>query len=73
MELQLNIVGVVGCYASFQFGKKVIIMETFLEILREVLKGILREICAYFFRKNVLENKKTTQRRRKQKGGSRKK
>ncbi|WP_197031416.1 hypothetical protein [Bacillus sp. UNC438CL73TsuS30] len=44
-------------------------METFLEILREVLKGMLREVAAYFFRKNFLENKKTT-RRRKQKGGS---
>ncbi|MDQ6594865.1 hypothetical protein [Bacillus salipaludis] len=45
-------------------------METFLEILREVLKGLLRELTAYFFRKNILENKKTTLRRRKQKGGS---
>jgi hypothetical protein len=48
-------------------------METFLEILREVLKGIVREISAYFFRKNVLENEKTTPRRRKHKGGSHKK
>jgi hypothetical protein len=47
-------------------------METFLEILREVLKGIAREVCGYFFRKNVLENKKTALRRRKQKGGSHK-
>ncbi|MGG1397459.1 hypothetical protein ABE288_06440 [Bacillus salipaludis] len=47
-------------------------METFLEILREVLKGIMREIGAYFFRKNVLEYRKTTLRRRKQKGGSQK-
>ena len=39
-------------------------METFLEILREVLKGIVREVSAYFFRKNVLENEKTTLRRR---------
>ncbi|HHY74384.1 MAG TPA: hypothetical protein GX497_14400 [Bacillus bacterium] len=45
-------------------------METFLEILREVLKGIMREISAYFFRKNFLEYKKTTSRRRKQRGGS---
>ena len=45
-------------------------METFLEYLREVLKAIVREISAYFFRKNVIENKKTTLRRRKQKGGS---
>ncbi|MDQ1143814.1 hypothetical protein QE429_000641 [Bacillus sp. SORGH_AS 510] len=35
-------------------------METFLEVLREVLKGVIREISAYFFRKNVLENKNTT-------------
>ncbi|WP_197032444.1 hypothetical protein [Bacillus sp. UNC41MFS5] len=47
-------------------------METFLEILREVLKGVMREWSAYAFRKNVLENKKTTLRRRKQKGGSQK-
>lgn len=39
-------------------------METFLEFLREV--------GAYFFRKNVVEHKKTTLRRHKQKGGSRK-
>ncbi|EKN71150.1 hypothetical protein P9E76_20545 [Schinkia azotoformans] len=50
-------------------------METFLEFFREVLKGIVREIGAYFFRKNFLEqvHEKTTLRRRKQKGGSRKK
>ncbi|MCM3443114.1 hypothetical protein [Metabacillus halosaccharovorans] len=47
-------------------------METILELLREVLKGIVREVSAYFFRKNVLEHKKTTLRRRKQKDGSRK-
>ncbi|MEH7251412.1 hypothetical protein V7111_04740 [Neobacillus niacini] len=47
-------------------------METFLEILREVLKGMIREVSAYFIRRNVLENRKTTLRRRKQKGGSRK-
>ncbi len=46
-----------------------IIMETFTE-LREVQKAIVREISAYFFRKDVIENKKTTLRRRKQKGGS---
>ncbi|MBY0145010.1 hypothetical protein [Neobacillus niacini] len=45
-------------------------METFLEILREVLKGIMREVGAYLFRKNVLEDRKTTLRRRKHKGGS---
>ena len=70
MMLQLNIVGVVGCLFFLLLGKEVIIMETFLEILREILKGIAREVCAYFFRKNVLEKEKTTLRRRKQKGGS---
>jgi hypothetical protein len=68
--LQLNIVGVVGYHTSFQCGKGVIIMETFLELVREVLKGMVREVTAYLFRKNVLENEKTTQRRRKHKGGS---
>jgi hypothetical protein len=43
-------------------------METFLELIREILKGIVRELSAFFFRRNVLENKKTTPRRRKQGG-----
>jgi hypothetical protein len=47
-------------------------METFLEFLKEILKGIVREVGAYYFRKGLLENEKTTPRRRKQKGGSRK-
>lgn len=45
-------------------------METLLELVREILKGIVREVTAHLFRKNVLEHKKTTRRRRKQKGGS---
>ena len=45
-------------------------METFLEFLKEVLKGIVREVCAHFFRRGLLDNKKTTLRRSKQKGGS---
>lgn len=48
-------------------------METFLEFLREVLKGIVRAMSAYFFRIHVLEHKKTTLRRSKPKGGSHKK
>ena len=73
IELQLNIVKGGWLLIFFPFlGKEVIIMETFLEFLREVLKGVVRELCAYFFRKNVLENKKTTPRRHKQKGGSQK-
>ncbi|MDR6121308.1 hypothetical protein QFZ87_000905 [Bacillus sp. SLBN-46] len=51
-------------------GEEVMIMETFLDIIREISKGILREVVAYFFKKIVLDNKKTTPRRRKQKGGS---
>jgi hypothetical protein len=47
-------------------------METFLEFLKEVLKGIVRELSAHLFRKSLLDNEKTTPRRRKHKGGSRK-
>jgi hypothetical protein len=46
-------------------------METFLEMLREILKGIVRETAAFIFRKQLLDNKKTTLRRRKHKGGFR--
>nr|WP_245985502.1 hypothetical protein [Oceanobacillus bengalensis] len=35
-----------------------------MEFLREVLRGIVRESSAFIFRKNVLENKKTTLRLR---------
>lgn len=45
-------------------------MEIFLEILHEILRGIVRETVAHIFRKNVIDQKKTTPRRRKQKGGS---
>lgn len=31
-------------------------METFLELIREILKGIVRELSAFLFRRNVLEN-----------------
>ncbi|MBS4212733.1 MULTISPECIES: hypothetical protein [Neobacillus] len=47
-------------------------METVLEFIREILKGIVRELTAHFFRNNVLENKTPPSRRRKQKGGSHK-
>ena len=47
-------------------------METFLEFLVEVLKGIVRGTSAFLFGKHVLEDKKTTPRRRKLRGGSRK-
>ncbi|MCJ7843117.1 hypothetical protein MUB24_20005 [Lederbergia sp. NSJ-179] len=48
-------------------------METFLEFLREVLKGIVRAVSAHIFKRTVLEKEKTTLSRRKQKGGSQKK
>ncbi|GKV57278.1 hypothetical protein NCCP2222_32250 [Sporosarcina sp. NCCP-2222] len=48
-------------------------MELFLAFLQEVLKGIVRGTTAYVFQKKFLEDKKTTLRRRKLKGGFRKK
>ncbi len=54
-------------------GKGVIIMELFLEFLKEVLKGIMRAISAHFFQKTFLDKKKSTLGRRKHKGGSRNK
>lgn len=47
-------------------------MEVFLEFIREVLKGIVREVSTYVFQKRVLENKKATPRCRKQGGSSKK-
>lgn len=47
-------------------------MDTFLEFLREVLKGLVRAISAHFFQTIFLKNRKTTLCRRNQKGGSRK-
>lgn len=48
-------------------------METFLEVIREIVKGIVRESAAYIFRKNVIDHKKTTQRAvGSKKGGSHK-
>ncbi|WP_165589601.1 hypothetical protein [Lederbergia galactosidilytica] len=44
-------------------------METFLEFLKGILKGIVRAFSAHFFKKTFLEKEKTTRRRRKQKGG----
>lgn len=45
-------------------------MKTILDLLKEVLKGIVCEVSAHIFRENVLEKEKTTLNRRKQKGGS---
>ncbi len=75
IELQLKVLRVDGCHNPLFFYKRreVIIMETFLEFLKKVLKGIVRAISAYVFQKFLFKNKKTTQRRQKQEGGSRKK
>ncbi|MCR1835989.1 hypothetical protein NSA56_16750 [Oceanobacillus caeni] len=59
--------------ATKTFAEKDWQMSSFLKFLREVLKGIVRELSAFLFRKNILENKKTTPCRPKQKGGSQKK
>lgn len=56
----------------FSFGEEVITMDIFFEFAKEVLKGITRAISAYLFQKTFLDEKKTTLRRRKQKGGSHK-
>lgn len=51
-------------------------METFLEFLKEIIKGVLRESAAHHFKKKYLENEKSTLSNRrpkqKKKGGSRK-
>ena len=41
------------------------------DLLKEVLKGMVRAISAHLFRKTFLDKEKTTRRRHKQ-GGSRK-
>ena len=48
-------------------------MEIFLEFFKEVLRGFTRAISAHIFQKTFLDKKKTTQGRRKLKGGFRKK
>ncbi|KKE77845.1 hypothetical protein NSA56_09035 [Oceanobacillus caeni] len=58
--------------ATKTFAEKDWQMSSFLKFLREILKGIVRESSAFFFRKNILEDKKATPRRHKQKGGSHK-
>lgn len=47
-------------------------MDDFFGICKEVLKGVVRAISAYLFRKTFLDKEKTTRRRDKQKGGSQK-
>ncbi len=75
IELQLKVLRVDGCHNPLFFYKRreVIIMETFLEFLKEVLKGFVRAISTYLFHKTLLTKEKTTHCRRKRKGGSRKK
>ncbi|MEN1968888.1 hypothetical protein WMZ97_12550 [Lentibacillus sp. N15] len=48
-------------------------METFLDFLRDVLKGMVRTISVHFFKKAFIEKEKTTLSAvQKQKGGSQK-
>ena len=64
---------VVTCYPFFSLKRKeVIIMKNFLEFVKEVLKGIVRAISAYIFRKTFLDKEKSTRHRDKQQGGNRK-
>ncbi|MEB9457257.1 MULTISPECIES: hypothetical protein [Bacillus cereus group] len=50
-------------------------MEFLFDLVKEFVKANVREVSAYFLRKQLLDkdNKKPTPRRRKQKGGFRKK
>ena len=73
--MQLHIVRVDG-YPFFLFGRKGgDNMEFLIDLVKEFLKATVREVSAYFLRKQLLgkDNKKPTPRRRKQKGGFRKK
>lgn len=56
-------------------GKGVIIWSFLFDLVKEFVKANVREVSAYFLRKQLLDkdNKKPTPRRRKQKGGFRKK
>ncbi|MGM2630878.1 hypothetical protein [Bacillus cereus group sp. Bce040] len=50
-------------------------MDFLFDLVKEFVKATMCEVSAYFLRKQLLDkdNKKTTPRRRKQKGGVRKK
>ncbi|MGH0945486.1 hypothetical protein ACQVTS_31505 [Bacillus mycoides] len=49
-------------------------METFLEFLKEIIKGVIRESATHLFKKKYLDNEKSTLSNRrpkqKKKGGS---
>lgn len=65
----------VGGYPFFPFGRKGgDNMEFLFDLVKEFVKATVREVSAYFLRKQLLgkDNKKPTPRRRKQKGGFRK-
>ena len=66
----------VGGYPFLPFGRKGgDNMEFLFDLVKEFVKATVREVSAYFLRKQLLgkDNKKPTPRRRKQKGGFRKK
>ncbi|AAP24933.1 MULTISPECIES: hypothetical protein [Bacillota] len=50
-------------------------MDFLFDLVKEFVKATVREVSAYFLQNQLLDkdNKKTTPRRRKQKGGFRKK
>ncbi len=63
-------------YPFFLFGRKGgDNMEFLIDLVKEFVKATVREVSAYFLRKQLLDkdNKKPTPRRHKQKGGFRKK
>ena len=47
-------------------------MEFFSDFLKDVFRGVIRATSAFVFHKLLFKNEKTTRRRHKQKGGSRK-
>ncbi len=66
----------VGGYPFFPFGSRGgDNMEFLFDLVKEFVKATVREVSAYFLRKQLLgkDNKKPTPRRHKQKGGFRKK
>jgi len=47
-------------------------MDMFSDFLKDVFRGSIRAVSAFVFQKLLFKNEKTTRRRQKQKGGTRK-